>query len=491
MPPAPGGFKGQAGGGGSSSRLAERSADAGDYQTAEALYRQAFQADPNSIEALVGLGRSYAGMGQYARAEQALNEANRRKPKDPDVLLELARTQLGAGQAQGALNNLDIAVAKRPRDVSLITARGIALDRLSRHAEAQATYREGLKRDPTDFALNSNLGLSLGLSGQTDAGIAILRELVRDGSANANTRGNLALVYGLAGREGDAKATLQRDLSSSAIQNNLAYYRELRGLLLKGKPIGNLGQPLQGTRPAAKPPAAVVASAAPAGAASGVGAPLSGVDPLSAIAPVTPAIPGAACRGQAERAVQADRNRAAGASRHALGDGSRHAPEASPCRHGAGPVPGRSRQTRRAGSGFHAGLGRLLLRHRRPRHADQEARARAVRLTGAGRDLQRGSSRKTGYCPIPMKLSMMSRMAGPISTMNRAGRMNSIMGTVIVAGSRPAFSSARSMRSVRCSWLSTLKARASGVPYFSAWIIVLTKPLIDGIGARSTRFSSA
>ena len=54
---------------------------------------------------------------------------------------------------------------------SLITARGIALDRLSRHAEAQATYREGLKRDPTDFALNSNLGLSLGLSGQTDAGI--------------------------------------------------------------------------------------------------------------------------------------------------------------------------------------------------------------------------------------------------------------------------------------------------------------------------------
>ena len=57
------------------------------------------RANPNSVDALVGLGRSYAGMGQYARAEQALNEANRRKPKDPAVLLELARTQLGAGQA--------------------------------------------------------------------------------------------------------------------------------------------------------------------------------------------------------------------------------------------------------------------------------------------------------------------------------------------------------------------------------------------------------
>ena len=51
-------------------------------------------------------------------------------------------------------------------------------------------------------------------------------------------------------------------------------------------------------------------------------------------------------------------------------------------------------------------------------------------------------------------------------------------GTVIVAGSRPAFSSALSIRSVRCSCDRTLKARASGVPYFSAWIIVLAKAVI-------------
>ena len=258
-------------------RLAERSADAGDFQTAETLYRQAFESNPGSVEALVGLGRSYAGLGQYARAEQALNEAKRRRPGDPDVLLELARTELGAGQAQAALANLDVAIRKRPRDVRIITARGIALDRLSRHAEAQATYRGGLERDPTDFALNSNLGLSLGLSGQTDAGIRILSELVRDGSANANTRGNLALVYGLAGREREARATLAGDLSPGAIQSNLGYYRELRAMLAKGKPIGNLGQPLQGTR---------LASAAPKAPAA---APLSALDPLTAIEPVAAA----------------------------------------------------------------------------------------------------------------------------------------------------------------------------------------------------------
>ena len=260
---------------GSPARLAERSADAGDYQTAETLYREAFDRDPNSIDALIGLGRSYAGMGQYNRAEQALNEANRRRPNDPTVLLELARTELGAGQTDAALAKLDIALKRRPNDVALLTARGIALDRMSRHAEAQAAYRQGLKKDPTGFALLSNLGLSLGLSGHTSEGITILRDLARDPEANANTRGNLALVYGLAGREGEAKAVLAGDLPSSQIQGNLAYYRELRGLLLQGKPI-TLDRPADRVRrasgagqqmpaqPAAPAPLPVIASAEPA-----------------------------------------------------------------------------------------------------------------------------------------------------------------------------------------------------------------------------------
>ncbi len=267
------------GGTGSQARLAERSADAGDYQTAETLYRQAFDANPNSVDALIGLGRSYAGMGQYNRAEQALAEANRRRPNDPAVMLELARTELGAGQTEAAMANLDAGLKRRPHDVGLLTARGIALDRMSRHAEAQAAYREGLKHDPTDFALLSNLGLSLGLSGQTDQGITILRDLVRDPQANANTRGNLALVYGLAGREGDAKAALAGDLSSSQIQSNLVYYRELRGLLLKGRPI-TLDRPADRVRRAS-------------GAGQQLPAPPAPAVPLPAIAaaPVDPGLP--------------------------------------------------------------------------------------------------------------------------------------------------------------------------------------------------------
>ncbi len=242
---------------GSPTRIADRSADAGDFETAAAFYQQAFDANPKSVEALVGLGRSYAGMGQYARAEQALMEAKARHPNDPAVLLELARTQIGAGKAEAALANLDIAAKKRPRDLQILTARGIALDRLSRHAEAQQVYRNGLSLDPTNFVLSSNLGLSLGLSGRTSEAIVILQELAHDGAATANTRGNLALVYGLAGRDQEAKAVLAVDLPPDGVRNNIAYYHELRAMMQKGRPIGNL-QP-----PAAKPVPELAAVAEP------------------------------------------------------------------------------------------------------------------------------------------------------------------------------------------------------------------------------------
>jgi uncharacterized membrane protein len=76
-------------------------------------------------------------------------------------------------------------------------------------------------------------------------------------------------------------------------------------------------------------------------------------------------------------------------------------------------------------------------------------------------------------------------------TMNSTGRMNRISGTVMIAGSRAAFSSARIIRSLRNSAESTRSALASGVPYFSVWIIVVTTPRTASRSMRLARFSKA
>jgi Flp pilus assembly protein TadD len=209
-------------------RVAARAAQGGDYETAATLYRRAYDTNPKSVEALVGLGRSYAGLGQNVRAEHALAQAAVRSPRDPKVLLELARVQIAAGRPEAALTHLQQAASRAPRDLEVITAQAIALDALNRHTEAQSIYRHGLALDPTNFALLSNLGLSLGLSGQAEQGIPILRELVRDREASAQTRGNLALLYGVSGREREARALLAPDLGAAEIDENISYYRELK-----------------------------------------------------------------------------------------------------------------------------------------------------------------------------------------------------------------------------------------------------------------------
>ena len=64
-------------------------------------------------------------------------------------------------------------------------------------------------------------------------------------------------------------------------------------------------------------------------------------------------------------------------------------------------------------------------------------------------------------------LSLIEQAAGPRITTNRTGKMKRMRGTVMIAGSRAAFSSARIMRSLRNSAESTRSAELSGVPYRS------------------------
>ena len=220
-------------------RLADRAAEQGDHETAATLYRNAFSSNPDSVDALVGLGRSYRHLGQSRRGEQALREALSRREDDPVILLELGRTQLADGRSEEGLATLQRAQALAPRDLRIITAHGIALDQLGRHADAQREYQTGLRIDPTDFALLSNLALSRGLAGAPETGIEILRELVRSNEATARTRGNLALLYGLAEREREARATLAGDLDDAAIDENISYYRDLREVLRAGGTIGD------------------------------------------------------------------------------------------------------------------------------------------------------------------------------------------------------------------------------------------------------------
>ncbi|AJE48843.1 tetratricopeptide repeat protein [Celeribacter indicus] len=221
-------------------QLAQATTEAGDPATAAKLFEKVLRADPISVPALLGAGDAYARMGQNDRAEAVLERAHELAPNNAEVLTTLGRVKLAQGQPTAALEEYEKALRIDRRNVAALTGKGVALDQLSRHADAQAVYETALAMYPANFILRSNYALSLAISGQMVKGTGILQELVRDPNAAPHVRGNLALVYGLAGRDTDARATLALDMSPAQVEENIAAYRAIRRLMLEDKPIGAL-----------------------------------------------------------------------------------------------------------------------------------------------------------------------------------------------------------------------------------------------------------
>lgn len=111
----------------------------------------------------------------------------------------------------------------------MLVDRGVALDAVGRHAEAQTSYRAVLATSPRHVSARNDLALSLAVTGQYDEAVALLTPLARSSAATPRIRENLALVYGLMG-DADRAATLSRaDLDDSSIQINQAFFAAVRG----------------------------------------------------------------------------------------------------------------------------------------------------------------------------------------------------------------------------------------------------------------------
>ncbi|WP_164738301.1 tetratricopeptide repeat protein [Frigidibacter oleivorans] len=221
-------------------QVAQAAYSIGDYQEAARLYERASAADPGSVSALLGLGRTYMAMGQTARAGNALNRASDLAPRNTEVRNELGHLALNRMHPREAIEEYDAVLAIDRRNLTALTGKAVALDFLSRHAEAQVVYRQALQTYPTNFALLSNYALSQVLSGDIGGGIALMEELLRDPAEGPAVRSNMAIAYALDGRTREARAMLEGTMSGEQITATLAQYNRARQDYLAGKPIGYL-----------------------------------------------------------------------------------------------------------------------------------------------------------------------------------------------------------------------------------------------------------
>jgi Flp pilus assembly protein TadD len=163
-----------------------------------AAMRRAALAAPSDFALQARYAGALARAGELLMAEDVVVAALARSPDHPALNQQLARIRVRGGQPQVALALFDRAALLQP-SAEAEEGRGIALDMLGRHDEAQAAYRAALAQSPNLVSAQNNLAMSLMLTGRANEAIAVLEPLSRRRDAPARVANNLAVARSMAG----------------------------------------------------------------------------------------------------------------------------------------------------------------------------------------------------------------------------------------------------------------------------------------------------
>lgn len=190
-------------------RVAMAAEAAGQPDVAVSMFAAAASTAPDEPEVQARYAAALSRNGQAQEAEQVIARGLERRPRDPRMLLAMGQMRARAGLAAEAIAAFDQVLAQAPRDVAALNGRGVALDLLSRHGEAQQSYRAAQVVEPSHIASANNLAFSLMLSGQAAEAVTILSSLHRRPGAPPRVATNLGIAQAALGDTRGAQATLE------------------------------------------------------------------------------------------------------------------------------------------------------------------------------------------------------------------------------------------------------------------------------------------
>jgi predicted O-linked N-acetylglucosamine transferase (SPINDLY family) len=227
--------------------FARRHHQAGDLQTAENIYRQILQLDPDNPEALHLLGVSAYQQQHYETARTLIRQALVRKPDFSDahsnlgnVLRELGRLDEAEKSFRRAIDGnprftmahynlgnvllsqerfkeadecFERAIISNPRLAEAHINRGIALKELGRLKEAEKSYRKALTLKPDLALVHFNLGNVLLEMGCPDPAAACYQRALELAPGYTEARLNLGAVFRDLGRFEESAACYQQALA--------------------------------------------------------------------------------------------------------------------------------------------------------------------------------------------------------------------------------------------------------------------------------------
>ena len=171
-------------------------------------------------------GDALAALQRTDQADTAYTVALLQDPDSEDALMGLGRLRLSSDPKRAEALFLRV-TAIDPRHAAALNDLGVARDMQGRHADAQTAYGQAIAADPDMRSAQVNLALSLALAGRPADGLRMLTPIANGPDATARERHDLAAILAMQGQTDEAARLLSPDLQGADLDAALAGYRAL------------------------------------------------------------------------------------------------------------------------------------------------------------------------------------------------------------------------------------------------------------------------
>jgi LmbE family N-acetylglucosaminyl deacetylase/Flp pilus assembly protein TadD len=192
------------------------------------VYRDVIEQDPLNLAGIKGLARVMRWATRYAEAERFYSQVLRAEPEDVDALIGLATTYAQQRNFDLALRTIDRARNVSPGNPEVIRMRGDILAWGNRYAEAEESYNEALALEPESAGTLRSLGDLYRWAGKYARAADALSRAQRLDARNTEVLVDLANVSIDAGLYRQAEETVKRLFALDP--NNSHGYEILRRL---------------------------------------------------------------------------------------------------------------------------------------------------------------------------------------------------------------------------------------------------------------------
>ena len=165
------------------------------FDAAFDAYQQSLQADPEYVEAYLGLARLNTGLRDYAGAARIYELALEFEPNNERVAEELGKLRFIEGQFDAATALFQQVLNSNPYAMAAYNGLGLCYSNSGQYDNAYLTYQQALAIEPESTLIRNSLGTLYMAQGESEKAIRQFQELLRIEPENVEVRNNLGTLY--------------------------------------------------------------------------------------------------------------------------------------------------------------------------------------------------------------------------------------------------------------------------------------------------------